>query len=260
MKKAEEKTTYFFVDESGDPTFYDRKGNLIVGKEGCSKILILGFIKTGVPEKLRQEIEGLRKRLLADPYLSGIPSIKKTAVAFHAKDGCPEVRQGVFKLLARLDFKTEIYVARKIEKTFKLKYHSKEELFYDDLISKLFENHLHQGEKIFIYFAKRGLKSRQKPLEQAIFKAKYKFQQKYKRKIVSDIFIQAQSPEGEPCLQIIDYINWAIFRAYTRGEMRFYKTVEQKVSLIVDIFDLKKYPKNYYTKRNPFSPEKISPL
>ena len=23
---------YFFVDESGDPTFYDRKGNYIVGK------------------------------------------------------------------------------------------------------------------------------------------------------------------------------------------------------------------------------------
>ncbi len=26
---------YFFVDESGDPTFFDRNGKLIVGKEGC---------------------------------------------------------------------------------------------------------------------------------------------------------------------------------------------------------------------------------
>lgn len=251
---------YFFVDESGDPTFYDRNGNLIIGKEGCSKILILGFIKTEDPKKLRQKIENLRKKLLTDPYLKGIPSLQKTATSFHAKDDCSEVRQAVFKLLPNFDFKAEIYVARKIEKVFKSKYHSKEELFYDDLISKLFENHLHQDEKIFIYFAKRGLKPRQRPLEQAIFKAKYRFQQKYKKKIKSEVFVQAQSPEGEPCLQIIDYVNWAIFRAYTKKEIRFLETIKEKISLIVDIFDLKKYPKNYYTKRNPFSLEKISPL
>jgi len=40
MKRQQDKTIYFFVDESGDPFFYDRKGNFIVGKEGCSKIKI----------------------------------------------------------------------------------------------------------------------------------------------------------------------------------------------------------------------------
>jgi len=260
MGKKSAKVVYFFVDESGDPTFYDRKGSLIIGEEGCSIILILGFIKTEDPKKLRREIEDQRKKFLADPYLKGIPSLRKTSVSFHAKDDCPEVRQAVFKLLPKLDFKAEIYVARKVEKVFKSKYRSKEELFYDDLISKLFENHLHQGERVFIYFSKRGLKPRQRPLEQAIFKAKYKFQQKYKKKIKSEVFVQAQSPEGEPCLQIIDYINWAIFRAYTKKEMRFLETVKEKISLIVDVFDFKKYPKNYYTKRNSFSLEKISPL
>ena len=44
MKKPQSGSTWFFVDESGDPTFYDRKGNLIVGQPGCSPILILGLI------------------------------------------------------------------------------------------------------------------------------------------------------------------------------------------------------------------------
>jgi hypothetical protein len=35
---------YYFVDESGDPCFYDKYGNYIVGQEGCSKMLMLGFI------------------------------------------------------------------------------------------------------------------------------------------------------------------------------------------------------------------------
>ena len=40
MKSKKNKNLYFFVDESGDPYFYDRYGNFIVGKPGCSKILL----------------------------------------------------------------------------------------------------------------------------------------------------------------------------------------------------------------------------
>jgi len=36
MKSPKEESLYFFVDESGDPTFYDKQGNLIVGQAGCS--------------------------------------------------------------------------------------------------------------------------------------------------------------------------------------------------------------------------------
>lgn len=52
MKKVINETNYFFVDESGDPTFYDRYGRLIINnKEGVSPILILGFVKTANPNQ-----------------------------------------------------------------------------------------------------------------------------------------------------------------------------------------------------------------
>jgi len=44
MKSKNSKTTYFFVDEAGDPTFFDRYGRCVLEKEGCSPILLLGFI------------------------------------------------------------------------------------------------------------------------------------------------------------------------------------------------------------------------
>lgn len=47
------KECYFFMDESGDPVFYNSKGEYIVGNEGCSNILLLGFIKTTSPGRLR---------------------------------------------------------------------------------------------------------------------------------------------------------------------------------------------------------------
>jgi hypothetical protein len=49
MKKIKSGATFFFVDESGDPTFYDHKGNLIVGHEGCSSLLILGLVEISDP-------------------------------------------------------------------------------------------------------------------------------------------------------------------------------------------------------------------
>jgi hypothetical protein len=46
MKQPPSDESYFFVDESGDSTFYDAKGNFIVGAEGCSPLLILGYVET----------------------------------------------------------------------------------------------------------------------------------------------------------------------------------------------------------------------
>ena len=43
-----------------------------------------------------------------------------------------------------------------------------------------------------------------------------------------------------------------------KGEMRYFN-LSEKYSLIVDIFDTEKYPKNYYTDKNGFD-KKISPL
>ena len=72
--------------------------------------------------------------------------------------------------------------------------------------------------------------------------------------------MQSQTPVGEPCLSIVDYMNWAVYRAFTRGEMRYLRPVEEKVSLLVDLYDQRNYPKNWYNRKNPFEIEKITPL
>lgn len=254
------KTDYFFVDEAGDPTFFNRFGKNIVGTEGCSKILLLGFIRTHDPAVLRKEILALKNEIINDPFYAGVPSLLKTKISFHAKDDIPEIREKVFRKIASLDFKAEFFVARKLEQVFTGRHKGKENLFYDDLIAKLFENKLHKSEKSMIYFATRGNKTRQKPLEEAIKKATLTFEKKWGIKINGQIEILPQSPVGEPCLQIVDYMNWAVQRAFIRNEERFYKLIEDKVSYLVDIYDFDKYPKNYYSRRNKFDTTKISPL
>jgi len=42
--------------------------------------------------------------------------------------------------------------------------------------------------------------------------------------------------------------------------MRYFQVVQDKVSLLVDLYDRVHYPKNWYNQRNPFDSNKITPL
>lgn len=251
---------YFFVDESGDTTFYDRKGNWIVGKEnGSSKILLMGFIRTTEPKYLRKKLNDLRLELINDEYLKEIPSMKKTAVSFHAKDDCSEVRYRVFQLLKDLPFSCNIVVARKNKKVFE-KFNGNTQNLYDSLITNLFKNILQLSVNNYIYIATRGSKKRQEPLEEAIHNSLLYTETTLNKEINSLQKVLPQTPSDEICLQIVDYCNWAIQRAFVQGEMRYYNYLKDKFGLIVDLYDYKDKWLNFYCKKNPFDLSKISPL
>lgn len=260
MKKLQDKTTYFFVDESGDPYFYDRKGKLIIGKEGCSKVLILGFIKTEEPEILRQTILKVRDDISKDTYLEKVPSLAKSLKYFHATDDVPEVKEKVFKSINDLPFKAEFIVARKIENLFVKRHEKNPNLFYDDIISKLFQNQLHSSSKNIIYISVRTNRARQAPLEEAIKNAIRAFESKWKTSIQSEVKIYPQRPQTELCLQIIDYVIWTVQRALVKREDRYYQFIKNKISLIADIYDYNDDKNTYYTRKNLFDLKKISPL
>ena len=168
MKKTEEKTTYFFVDESGDPNFYGKGGDIIVGQEGCSRILLLGFVRVQEPEPIREQLAELRDQIARDPYLKDIPSIGKTPMAFHAKDDCPEVRMMVYKTLAKQDFAAQVVVARKTERMFRSRYKGSRDKFYEDLVGRLFQNETHKAQINKIIFSKRGNKIQQHAMRAAV--------------------------------------------------------------------------------------------
>ena len=172
----------------------------------------------------------------------------------------PEIRYRVFKLLSELEFKAQFVVARKIERVFRNSFHANEGEFYDHLVSQLFKNALHRYQQNTVYFAKRGSRSRQAPLSNAIRNGVDQFEQQWDTHVTSDVVVQAQMPKGEPCLSVIDYMNWAVYRAFTHGEMRFYRQVEHRVSLVVDLYDTEQYPQNWYNRKNRFDIKKITPL
>jgi hypothetical protein len=257
VKKPKDGEAHFFVDESGDPVFYDRNGKCIVGTEGCSKLLILGFIETPDPHAMRKSILELHREVTSDAYLKRFTSMRKTEIAFHAKDDGPVVRWQVYKLIGALNFKAQFVVARKNERVFKMNFGGKQEKFYNYLVTVLFQNVLHRFQHNHITFSKRGSSDRTKKLEKAIWRAKKRFENNCSVGIDSTTFtIMPETPVGEPCLSVIDYMNWAVHRAYTTGAMEHYDHVNSKVSLLHDMYD----SHARYTRKSPFQMSRAAPL
>src|SRR5689334_14241278 len=133
MKQAEDKPRFFYVDEAGDPAFYAKRSKrVIVGEEGCSRTLIMGYVRAYDPQPIRDKLTELREEIAKDKYLKDIPSIKKTLVHFHAKDDCPEVRKMVYDAITKFYIRAQFMVARKIEPHFQKKYSGSQSNFYYD--------------------------------------------------------------------------------------------------------------------------------
>jgi hypothetical protein len=85
---------------------------MFVRTNECSPLLISGLICADNFKEI-QAIAELHKEIKNDEYLKSIPSITKTNINFHAKNDTLEVREKVFKVIKKLDFKAEFIVARK---------------------------------------------------------------------------------------------------------------------------------------------------
>lgn len=173
---------------------------------------------------------------------------------------CPEVREKVYRFLKTQDFKFHCIVARKNLELFRKKFDLKESKIYKYLVTKLLENRLHLYSEIDCYFSSMGNVARQDNMQEAINDAILAFKSKWKKENTNNIRVIIQKSSEEPMLWAVDYVLWTIQRAYEKGEFRYYNYLKDKISLIIDIFDTKKYPKNYYSQKNLLEAKKIDPV
>jgi hypothetical protein len=71
-----------------------------------------------------------------------------------------------------------------------------------------------------------------------------------------------QNSRTEPILTVSDYLCWAVQRVFEQGDMRYYNYLADKIRLVIDLYDRRKYEgsKNYYDKKHPLTPEnKLGP-
>ena len=260
-------TRRYFVDEAGDGILFNRKKQIIIGKEGCSKFFILGFADIPNPSAIEQDLANLRTTLLRDPYFRQVPSMQpaqgKTALFFHAKDDIPEVRWQVFtrlqkyqeiRFFAIVRDKRQVlaYVRQHNEQDAQYRYSPNEQ--YDFLVQQLFKNMLHKQDGYQIFFAKRGAADRTAALQQALEAARTKFRQRWGIVSNSTITVTPCAPQTTLGLQVTDYFLWALQRFYEQGEDRYLNFLQPSIAYVHDFDDVRGAPYGaYYTRKKPLT-------
>ncbi|MBN1346049.1 MAG: DUF3800 domain-containing protein [Phycisphaerae bacterium] len=262
---------HYFVDEAGDLTLFNRRGRIVVGCQGVSRVFMVGVVHLPDPAGVSRALRELRARLMADPYFAGVPSMQpdagKTARCFHAKDDVPEVRREVFALLPGFGAKVQVAIRRKAklardaQMLFRMtRRRLTVDQVYDDLVKRLFKNLLHKADENQVLFARRGKSDRQEALGAAVASAKHNFEAKWG--IASDrpTLIRSGYPSESAGLQVIDYYLWALQRLYERREDRFFRLLADQYRLIMDLDDTRtKAYGQWYSDSNRLELKKIKP-
>ena len=260
MQKTQNIKVNYYFDEAGDTQILGHRGINLVQKGVASKVFMVGYLECKNYKEFTKSLNMLRTNLATDEYLESIPSFHHSLEMFHANKDCAEVRERVFKLLKQEDFSYYCIVARKNEELFRKKFNLNQKALYKYLVSKLLENRLHLYKNIDLYFSSMGNVVRQESMQQAVNAAIETFSKKWGMKNTSNIRIFIQQSSEIALLQASDYVLWAIQRAFERNDFRYYNFLKDKISLVHDIFDFKKYPNNYYNPRNPLEAKKIDPV
>ncbi|MCK4340343.1 MAG: DUF3800 domain-containing protein [Phycisphaerae bacterium] len=272
MSQPAPDVRHYYVDEAGDLTLFNKRGRVIIGREGVSRVFMVGVAYLPSPPAVRRALGDLRTELLRDPYFNDVPSMRpgagKTALCFHAKDDLPEVRREVFKLLPSFGAKVRVAIRRKADVAeharFVHRTHGRklsQNDIYDNLVKRLFKNLLHKAEENRIVFARRGKSERQEALESAIAKAKRNFEATWKIPSDRPAVVESAYPSERAGLQVIDYYLWALQRLYERAEVRFFNMLADDFRLIMDLDDMRHKPYGeWYSDHNRLEMQKIKPV
>lgn len=255
----------FFIDESGDPSFYVKGNKCVVGKQGFSPVLILGMVKIDDLNLVRDAVAGFIEAIKSDPVFPTLKCANKNKEWYlHASCDDLYIQERFIPYLSQIEgFKFYAVVGRKRLDLFNKKHGKSETEFYFDIVYHLMKDRLIKDDVCYSINLAKRTKSNGDNLKKAIAGAVER--DNNRRKIPVNINYSFKIVPSSDSLEmsIVDYMLWALQRYIISSQDKFYKILEHRYSLILDLYDFDNFGgKNgkttYYNKNNRFHLDKAS--
>lgn len=223
-----DEITYVYFDESGDDIFPSKE----IQKGKGSKNGIFSVILAKNPVQIVKAMGELKLKLLTDPeVIKELKKRHKTLDFFHASDDIPLVRKRVFNLIKDLDF-TAGYLQVRKSGVYPF-WQENPEIYYRKFSSMLLRKYLYNPPKTHLILAKKTKKYK---VNQKIFDTTRSAFDLWKRRMnyqgPIELKIDALPSISDFCLQVVDYIGWAVFRKYESDpdfpDLRWYNVIKHK--------------------------------
>jgi hypothetical protein len=238
IRSQHSNKTYLFIDESGDPSFYVSGNKCIVGTEGFKPLLLIGIVKLENKKGIRNAILSFMQELKNDPLYNTLPCMLSTKDWYlHASYDNLEVRVKFIEFLRKLnDFEFYCAIGRKRLDIFHNKHNRNESEFYFDLVTHLIKGQLNNENTFYQILLSARNKNTQRKLTEAIEAAIQSDNAKRASPLKIKYNCEIVQSRDTPELSIVDYLLWSIQRYLLKGEKRFYKALEEKYHLVIDLY------------------------
>lgn len=237
---------YIFIDESGKPEMYSARGVNLVESGKATKFLVLAAVRCDDQLFIQQKITDFKSILLKDIELTKIFSSTYALDTFHAQTDYSEVREKFYNFINSLEVKIDVLVVEKLKCYETLKRNPGK--LYGVMAGQLLKNICHQAEKTEVIFSRKDskLKLRQE-LEVEVERMRLEYLDRHPNLKTHLIVNYQHNPHYKHGgLQVADYIAYAVFQVFERGNWKWYEIVKDKIGKIQDICN-----KKYYTRSNP---------
>ena len=80
---------HYFVDESGDPNFFDRRKNDLLAKGLASRYFMVGYLELADLNALAKKFAAIRDEIGKDEFINVIPSVEHSLFLLPREQGLP---------------------------------------------------------------------------------------------------------------------------------------------------------------------------
>ncbi|MBU2220234.1 DUF3800 domain-containing protein, partial [Patescibacteria group bacterium] len=218
-----DKKFYIFLDESGKPEIYSKKGINLVDNGTASRFLVIAAVRAQDHLALQQAVTSCRLEILNDKSLSSKFSPAYSLDSFHAQTDYPEVRQRFYEWIrdCSLDIKICAIVAEKLKAYPQLQYDSSR--LYATVAGQLLKRFLHASEDIEVIFSRRdaSLKTRER-LQLVVDTLRADFASKHNFDLSTNVVYHHNPHYSHGGLQIADYVAYAIFQVFQKKNKKWW--------------------------------------
>jgi hypothetical protein len=221
---------YLFADESGNFDFRDHQQF-----PGASRFFSVGTVMIegdAAVEALEADMLKLKRKLAWNNVVHDD--------ALHATEDPQAVRNAVFEVLGRHDFRVDVTLVEKAKSMPRLRLD--EPTFYQYAwwfhFKYLAPRYFQAGDELMVIAASLGMKKKRRAFKKAVESVVRQ---------CTDVRVPRQVAfwpvESQPCLQVADYAVWAVSRAWEKGDDRAKQQLGTRVRSEYDFF---KFGSTYY--------------
>lgn len=246
-KKHRAKQQYIFIDESGKPEIFSSKGSNLVVEGKATKYLILAAIRTSDQLKLQEKVTEFKLGLLRNPDLSKKFSSAYSLDSFHAHNDYTEVRNLFYKFIEQVDdIKIDVLVIEKLKCLEFLQRNPGK--MYGVMSGHLLSDLCHQCDSTEIIFSRQDSSHNTRAeIETEVSRLRIEFLKSHPSLTTTFSLSYFHNPHySHSGLQIADYVAYAVFQYYEKGNRQYYDLIKNKIGHIGDVCN-----KKYHTRSNP---------